>query len=447
MHTIENKSRAAAELRAQADKIRADLLDASKTFTPDEVKARADDIAALEQRAAAAAGFTPEAEMIRQGSPELVTHQYANTAPVEMHDLAKEVRAAFGGPNGYLLAMARRAMHGLTDAQRAVSAKVEAFHQRTIIGDTGNASGGEFLLPLQQVASVFAVDNTVGGIYETALRFPVAGRTLRIPHAVQTNATGRDRPMAGIANVSIVGEAAEKPEREITFAQRLLTVYKWAAYTEVGDEVLADDFTGDLAPTMQSLIGGQVVNAINESVTIDGTGAAQPLGAFHANNTSRILVNRQTLNKFTVTDVFRMYSQHMVGPASRWYIHPNVLPEFMGLTLNGTTLVTQLTNLQGAPQMQVLGIPVVVTPLVSLLGTTGDVCLGNGAFYALAVRQALTVESSIHYKFRNDVTAYRFFARAGGLPIPDGTYSYKATAGTKAFPVSPFVVLNATVQA
>jgi hypothetical protein len=58
------------------------------------------------------------------------------------------------------------------------------------------------------------------------------------------------------------------------------------------------------------------------------------------------------------------------------------------------------------------------------------------------VRTALTIQSSIHYKFRDDITAYRFFARAGGLPIPTSTYSYKSTASTKDYAVSPFVVLD-----
>lgn len=442
---LQNKSRAAAELRAQADAMRAELLDATKAFTADEVRTKTDAINALEQRAAAAAGFTPDAELARQGSPELAQRSAPEAAasadPADLATITKDVRAAFGGPNGFLLAMARRSIHGLTETQKRVAAQVEAFHARTIVGTASDATGGEFLLPLQQVNSIFTTQMGVGGILETAQRFPVAGRTLRIPYAKQTNALV-SRPMAGIANVAIVGEAAEKPEKEITFAQRLLTVYKWAAYTELSDEILADDFTGDLAPTVQAMVGGQIVNAINESVTIDGTGSSQPLGAFNGSNASLVKVERKTANKFAIEDAFGMYARHIVGPQSRWYIHPSVLPQFMSLAVGDTTLVTNLSS--GAP-MQLLGIPVVVTPLVSVLGTEGDVCLGNGAFYALALRQALTVESSIHYKFRHDITAYRFLARAGGLPIPDGTYSYKAANSAKTYEVSPFVVLDDVV--
>jgi hypothetical protein len=52
------------------------------------------------------------------------------------------------------------------------------------------------------------------------------------------------------------------------------------------------------------------------------------------------------------------------------------------------------------------------------------------------------MESSIHYKFRDDVTAYRFFVRAGGLQIPTSTYSFESTGAAKGFEFSPSVILG-----
>ena len=62
-----SKSRAAAELREQAHKLRAELADPALTLTADEVGKRTDAIRALELRAQAAAEFTPDAEIDRQG--------------------------------------------------------------------------------------------------------------------------------------------------------------------------------------------------------------------------------------------------------------------------------------------------------------------------------------------------------------------------------------------
>jgi HK97 family phage major capsid protein len=118
----------------------------------------------------------------------------------------------------------------------------------------------------------------------------------------------------------------------------------------------------------------------------------------------------------------------------------------MQMTLTGTTLVTYLPNLNGNPMgASLLGYPIVVSDFLNTLGDEGDFALVNPDFYALGLRQALTVESSIHYAFVDDVTTYRFVARAGGIPIPDGTYAYRSVSSSKVDEHSPFVVLDDVV--
>jgi HK97 family phage major capsid protein len=451
---------AANTFREKAAAKRAELLDPNKTFSADELRAAETEISAFEQRAAMIAGFTPDNEIEDQGGlgrDGVVVDAATRGAPEpegrakgharRMEQLRKSVEDEFGGPNSLILALARRSIMPLTSSQQRVINEIDAMTKRTITAETGSDSGSEYLLPLQQVESIFSVGMSVAGILQKARRFSVRGRTLRIPYLVQSDGD-TNRPMAGgIADVVIVGEGASKTEFEPKFLQRLLTVYKYAGYTEIADETLADDMTGELSPTIQGVIGGQIMNKVNEDMTSDGTGTAMPMGAFHANNASRYLQTRKTVNTFKVEDVFNMYAHHVLGPASTWYIHPSVVPQLMNMTLGGTTMVTWTTSLQGRPQMMLLGLPVEVTPLTAVLGTEADVCLGNAEFYAAAIRQALTIETSIHYRFRNDITAYRFFARAGGLPIPDGTYSYKASGSIKAWEVSPFVVLDNTATA
>ena len=406
----------------------------------------------LERRASVAAGFTPAEEIERQGGTgELVqrsapeTEVKDGTDTGEYADAVKSVRKAFGGPNGYLLAVARRNSPDFApwnERQNAAHRAMQAVQKRaTIIGDTSDASGGEFLLPLQQEQSIFSVDNVQPGLLERAQRFTVAGRTLRIPYLDQYDAAFT-RPMAGIANVTIVGEGGEKPEKEPQFLQRLLTVYKWAAYSEIGDEVLADDMTGQLASTVIKSVGGQVMNAINESITIDGSGSSQPLGALHASNGALYTVNRDTSMQIKPADIFEMDARFVDGAGSFWLAHPSTKPQLYAMALSSGSMVTWITDLRSQPVPTLLGKPVIFTHLTSLLGVAGDLALINPAFYAVAMRQALTVESSIHYRFRNDITAYRFFARAGGIPIPTGTYSYKSSGSTKTYEVSPFVRLG-----
>ena len=302
---------------------------------------------------------------------------------------------------------------------------------------------------MQQEPSIFEVKNLQDGMLQRARRYAARGRTLRIPYLQQTNANV-SRPMAGIADIQIVGEGSSIPVAEPAFGQRLITVYKYAAISQFGDETLADDFTGDLQPAVTAAVGGQLLNRINEDVTFDGTGTAMSLAAFNSNNTAVLYVIRQTGGTITTQDIFAMYASHTWGPESVWFCSRRTVEPLFGLVLTTgstvTPLVTFLPDLRGQPIMRLLGTPVIVTDLLPTKGSTGDLCLGNPEFYAVAMRQDLTVDSSIHYAFANDLTTYRFIGRAGGIPIPTGYYSYKSTvvgtSGTQIDPHSPFVVLQ-----
>jgi HK97 family phage major capsid protein len=441
-----SKNRAAAELREKAHKIRHDLVDATNVYTAEEVDKMTADIRSFEMRAQAAAEFTPDAEIQRQGGDEGLTRvdagAPARTEFANMGDAMTEVRStivnAFSNVGSYI----RAATRGPANAAEAAALREVDKYTRTI---TGSTNGGEYLLPLTQVPEIFSVSNQQPGLFQYARRYNVPGRSLRIPYLVQDEGTTTlNRPMAGkIANVTIVGEGATKPTREPTFGQRLLTMYKYAAITQFGDELLGDDFTGELPSEVTTAVGGQIVNKLNEDITIDGTGSSEPLGALNNANTALISVNRATASTFSAADAFAMYERHTHGPNSVWMISRRVLAKLFAMQQTNNTMVTWLANLRDKPQMLLLGLPVVVTDLLPTLGTKGDVALVNGDFYSMGLRQALTVESSIHVAFVQDVTTYRFVARGGGIPLPTSTYAYKVDgAGNKVDPHSPFVTLD-----
>lgn len=447
-----SKNREANEFKARADALRKELIDPEVKLNQDEIEAKVAEIRAYEKRAALAAEFTPHAEIDRQGGDELLRKAAPDTGSdpddLDYDEIRTLVRKRFGGPNGYLLALARDGAPNapqMTPAQREAHHRVQQFYKRVIVGTDSDPSGGEFLLPLQQEQSIFVADFMQEGLLQRARRYPVRGRTLRIPILDQSN-DANTRSWAGIAAISIVGEAQEKPEREPAFVQRLLTVYKYAAYTELGDEVLADDMTGDLAPTVQRAIGGQMLNEINGAITVDGSGTSQPLAALHSNNAALITVNRDTTSTVMTADIFEMDARHVEGPNSFWLAHVSVKPKLYAMQLSSGSMVTWITNMRDRPVPMLLGKPVVFTHLNAPLSGPGDLALINPDFYALAIRQGVTVESSIHYRFRHDITAYRFFARAGGIPIPTGPYSYKATVGNKDYAVSPFVRLGDAID-
>lgn len=451
------KNREANELRAQADQLRKKIADPAAEMTIDEVNKTLEGVRSLEMRAQAVAEFTPDDEINRQGGdtevrgfradgdPTQDTEERSKIAQVkktiagEMRAMSTKVINTFGDHRNFIRAIHGKGGHMSAEQQRLVKDLGEM--TRAITGDT---NGGEYLLPLTQVAEIFQISNVQPGVMSYARTYNVPGRSLRIPYLIQDEGTTTlDRPMAGkIANVTIVGEGGTKPAREPQFGQRLLTVYKYAAISQMGDELLGDDFTGELPSTVTNAVGQQAVNKVNEDVTIDGTGTSMPLGAFNDANTALIAVNRATANTFTAPDAFAMYERHTHGPNSVWMISRRVLAQLFAMQTTNNTMVTFIRNLNEKPQMLLLGLPVIVTDLLSPLGTKGDVTLLNGDFYALALRQALTVESSIHPAFIQDLTTYRFIVRAGGIPIPTSTYAYKTVAGAKVNAHSPFTILD-----
>jgi HK97 family phage major capsid protein len=446
-----SKNRAANELREQAHALRSQLADPSASFTAEEVEKRVSDIRAIEMRAAAAAEFTADAEVQRQGGDEGLTRvdqgntsrDYAGMGDVNER-AAAIVKEGFKSLGSYVRAVSR----GPSNESEAKALREMSLLTRVITGNTSAPNGGEFLLPLSQVAEIFSTSNAQEGVMQYARRYNVPGRTLRIPYLVQdVGTTTLDRPMAGsIANVTIIGEADTKPVREPVFAQRVLTMFKYAAISEFGDEILGDDFTGELPSEVVSAVGGQVINKMNEDVTIDGGGTTAPLGALNSGNGSRLAVFRTNLNQITATDCFRMYARHTHGPNSRWFISRRAIEQLFALQTTNNTMVTWINNLRDKPQMVLLGLPVTVTDFLPAVGTTADISLVNPDFYAAGLRQALTVESSIHRKFEQDITVYRFVARGGGIPLPTSTYAYKMAAGVKVDPHSPFVVLDGALS-
>src|SRR5262249_30079742 len=146
-----------------------------------------------------------------------------------------------------------------------------------------------------------------------------------------------NRPMAGmIANVSIVGEGSTKPTREPRFGQRLLTVYKYAAITQVGEETLGDDFTGELPQEFINAVGQQTLNKVNEDITIDGAGSTEPDGALKASAAWTTTVTRNTSSDIKAVDVFAMYARHTHGPNSVWLASRRTVQSLYNMSLTSS---------------------------------------------------------------------------------------------------------------
>lgn len=457
---LESKSREAGEMRGKANALRTKIADPAVTMTTEEVDAAVKEIKALESRAAAIAEFTADAEIRRQGGEDGLQRVGTETSPENPEKLTKlpmnkriaafteKVKGEFGDVRSFMgIAVAGNPGNRYNVGSKHMELIREAKElTRAIVGTTGDVSGGEYLLPLTQVASIFSLSNVQQGIMQRARVYNVPGRTLRIPFLLQDDSEASsvlDRPMAGnIANVTIIGEGSTKTVRPPKFGQRLLTVYKYAAYTQVSDELLADDFTGELPAEFINAVGQQALNAMNEDLTIDGSGSSEPDGALYPGAAWNIAVARNTASTIKPEDLFNMYARHTHGPGSVWLASRRTVQALFAMSLTSASLVTYLRDLNNRPEMNILGYPVILTDLLPTLGSAGDLALVNPDFYAFALRQALTVELSRDYAFIDDLTTYRFVVRGGGIPINPGPYAYKYSGTQGVDEHSPFVYLD-----
>ena len=144
-----SKNRAANELREQAHALRSQLADPTATFTADEVEKRLSDIRAIEMRAQAAAEFTPDAEVSRQGGDETLVRVNAAGDREQVDSMAGAVDqarailkdAGIRNLGQYVRAVAK----GPANAAEAAALNKMDLMTRTI---TGSTNGGEYLLPL-----------------------------------------------------------------------------------------------------------------------------------------------------------------------------------------------------------------------------------------------------------------------------------------------------------
>ena len=97
-----------------------------------------------------------------------------------------------------------------------------------------------------------------------------------------------------------------------------------------------------------------------------------------------------------------------------------------------------VTNAAMQAPMTLLGRPVFVSEKLPYLNTEGDVLLIDRSYYSIVNAGGIMIDSSIHYKFVNNQTTWRFTTHSDGKPCL--TAPINLVDGTST--ISPFVALT-----
>ena len=309
--------------------------------------------------------------------------------------------------------------------------------QKDLVESVGT-SGGFTVFP-EHLSQLFMLSEFQRYVRERALVLPMRSRQVVIPTLDQTGST------AGVANIYggvlpyWTEEAASKQESEPTFSQMQIIAHKLVTYTEASDELLADSAIG-LEALLTRLFGGAIANE-EEWTFINGTGAGQPLGIVAAACGVTIRHPREAANAIGINDIFNLLS-HFMGTQPVWLAHQSSMPQILSMAgPAGNQSYVWISNARDAAPSTLMGYPIYFIENCATLGSEGDIILADWSKYVIGDRQATQIDSSKHFRFQNDLTAWRAVHRVGGRPW----LSAPLTLRDGATEVSPFVILDDAV--
>lgn len=300
-------------------------------------------------------------------------------------------------------------------------------------------SEGGFLVPEEFRSQLLMLQLSDAVVRPRATVIPMSAPRLNIPTVDETTRVGS---VFGGVIVYRTAEGDELTESAASFASVKLDVTKQTALAHVSNELVRD--WGAFAAFMDQTLPAAMAFSEDQDF-LGGSGVGEPLGAINSGNTAIVTVAKETSQLATTIvwqNVIKMYARMLPTSVGRavWVASPDTFVELATMALEVGTggSAIWLTNGVQAPQLMLLGRPVIMTENApAVLGTQGDLSFVDFGMYLIGDNQTVTVDSSPHVKFTSDKTTYRAIARNDGQPW---LKSALTPANTSA-PLSPYVQL------
>lgn len=300
---------------------------------------------------------------------------------------------------------------------------------------------GGFLVPevLRSTLLQNSLENSV--VRPRATNITMDGPSVPFPAIDETTHSGS---VYGGITGTWVAEGEALPESEARFGRVVLKSNKLVTYCEVPNELPQDApqaFGGFITGTMPKAIG-----FFEDIAFMSGNGVGRPLGALNAANTALIqqaIEGAQGADTIVWQNLIKMFSRMLPSSLETavWLCAIDTFPELatMALTVGTGGSAVWLNNGVEGPPMTILGRPVYFTEKTAKLGDLGDISFVDWSQYLVGDRAEMRVQASEHYKFGNDVVAYRVIERVDGRPWMKSPLT-PANGGPT---LSPYVTLGA----
>ena len=235
-------------------------------------------------------------------------------------------------------------------------------------------------------------------------------------------------------------EAADKTPSHPTFRKMELSLNKVIGLVYATDELLQD------AAALESWIMSNLPEELRfvvEDAIFEGTNAGMPLGILLSPCLVTVAAEAaQAAGTIVSQNIMNMWSRRYIGARDYvWLVHQDIAPQLYQMNLGVGTggLPTYLPpgGLSGAPYGVLMGRPVLEIEYAQTLGTVGDIVLASLREYQMIDKGGMQSASSIHVRFTNDETVFRFVYRCDGEP----KWNLPLTPFHGTNTVSPFVAL------
>lgn len=215
----------------------------------------------------------------------------------------------------------------------------------------------------------------------------------------------------------------------------------------VGGSAVPNELWSD-APALTSWIMNALPKGIafyEDLAFFTGSGVGEPVGFLNPANKALISIPKesgQSAKTILTANILKMYSRMLPSSLENavWIVNQTTFPQLMSLTIDVGTggAPVMLMDIRSAPNITMLGRPVIFTEKVPALGSAGDINFVDLSYYLVGDRQAVSVETSEHARFETDETLLRVIERVDGRP-----WIQSPIQPLNGDPLSPFLQLGA----
>jgi HK97 family phage major capsid protein len=318
---------------------------------------------------------------------------------------------------------------------------------KTALAESAGLAGG-YTVPPEFAAKLLmlAFEDSIAMPSSTVI--PMTSRTQLLPALdVTTRYASGTTPFLGGVVASWTEEAALRTETEPQFRQTELVARELSGYTVASNTLLQDNAVG--LDALLSQLFTQAVSWYSDFAFIQGNGVGKPQGVL--NSPATVFVTAATAGQVSYADVAGMFATLLPQSYKRagWVISPTAIPYLLQLkdAADQNIFLPRTVNpVDGGPAQQeivwkLLGLPVHVTekmpPMVTGTAVKQGIMLVDWGLYLIGMRMEIEIAASVHFKFTNNQTVWRFVARLDGRPWLDNSVQLQDGSTV----LSPFVGL------